>query len=228
MKVLFVGEGPQDVGSPEFAPGVRPATGVIPILARRVCPEIGDDSVCIFWREVPVLPLKKKKMRGWAAKVRSSVALAVKNVCDGAVCVADRDRDEDRLSAMGQGALEAAAVVEPDHRIVCGVAVESIEAWILGVPAAIAIVLGLEVAEIQQHYRMAEIEELYQNSEKGEKRPKDLLEKLARLKNQTADSRFREQVASNADVAALERNCPSGFKPFAEKLRAAFGPRPQP
>jgi hypothetical protein len=221
MKVLFVGEGPHDVGPPDFAPGVRAATGVMPTLARRVCPAIGGDSVSIFWREIPVLPARPK-LKGWAAKVRSSIALAVRNQCDGTVCVADQDRDADRLPAMNDGASAAAS----DHRIACGVAIESIEAWILGAPTAIASVLEVTLAEVQKHYRLKDVEDFYQNSDKAEKRPKDLLDRIAEIEHRTAGTSFREEVAQRADVSDLERNCPQGFKPFADKLRAVFGPRP--
>jgi len=220
MKVLFVGEGSHDVGSPGFAPEVRAATGIVPTLARRVCPAIGEESVSIFWREVPVLPMKPK-LNGLAAKVRSSIALAVKNQCDGTVCVADQDRDTDRLPAMNEGVSAAGS----DHRIVCGVAIESIEAWVLGAPTAIASVLTVAVAEVQKHYRLKDVEDLYQNSDKAERRPKDLLDRIAEVKHQTAGTSFRHEVAQRADVAELERNCSQGFKPFADKLRAAFGPR---
>jgi hypothetical protein len=225
MKVLFVGEGPHDVGSPDFAPGVRAASGVIPILARSVCPQVGTDSVSIFWREVPVLPLKKKKMRGWSAKVRSSIAIAVKNNCVGTVCVADRDREDDRLAAMEDGMREASEGLGLTHPSVCGTAVESIEAWVLGVPTALASVLGLDVAAIQKQYHVGAVEGLHQRSEKAEKRPKDLLEKVANLRGKSATTDFRQDVATAADVAELERHCPQGFKPFADKLRAAFGLR---
>ncbi len=70
-----------------------------------------------------------------------------------------------------------------------------------------------------------QVETFYQRSEKEEKRPKDLLEKVALLKGRSAGTEFRETVAAAADVAELEKHCPQGFKPFAEKLRAAFGPR---
>jgi hypothetical protein len=221
MKVLFVGEGPHDVGPPDFAPGVRAATGVMPTLAQRVCPAIGGDSVSIFWREIPVLPAKPK-LKGWAAKVRSSIVLAVKNQCDGIVCVADQDRDADRLTSMNNGASAAGS----DQKIVCGVAIESVEAWVLGAPTAIASVLDVAIGDVQKHYRLKDVEDFYQNSDKPEKRPKDLLDRIAGVKNRTAGTSFREEVAQRADVSELERNCPQGFKPFAGKLRAAFGSRP--
>ena len=44
MKLLFVGEGPHDVGPPDFAPDVRAATGVTR-----------------FWRDLSALQSQMKK-----------------------------------------------------------------------------------------------------------------------------------------------------------------------
>jgi hypothetical protein len=116
--------------------------------------------------------------------------------------------------------------VSADHRAACGVAVESIEAWTLGAPEAIAAVLGEEPATIRVHYKPHHAESFYQHSGKPEHRPKDLLGSLAQLGYRKPDAEFREEVALHTDVDALAAVCPRGFKPFAERLRAAFGPQP--
>jgi hypothetical protein len=219
MKVLFVGEGKHDIGRPEFAVEIRPAQGVVPTLARRVCPYIHESSVAIGWTEVPVLR-QKPNLKGLAVKVRSSIALAVRHDCDGIVCVHDSDGEDDRLTDMTAG-----AAVDPTQRIVCGLAIKSIEAWTLGDPAAIANVLGVEVAEIRTHYRLQDVEEFSEGSGKPEKQPKRILSQLAALKHRTADVVFRQEIAENTDPAELAKNCANGFKPFAERLAAVFGPR---
>ncbi len=130
MRVLFVGEGPNDVGTPDFAVQPRSAAGVVSALARRVCPEaIADDSASIFWRELPALPPKGKTSRGWTAKARSAVLLAFKSGCQATVCVADCDGEPDRLQAMQEGAEAGNRGVGEGQVTVCGLAVETIEAW---------------------------------------------------------------------------------------------------
>ena len=53
MKVLFIGEGPHDIGAPNSNPNQpRPARGTIPILARRVCAGIAPESIALAWREI--------------------------------------------------------------------------------------------------------------------------------------------------------------------------------
>jgi hypothetical protein len=193
---------------------------VVPALSRRLCPAIDEQSLAIFWREIPVLNLEKKH-KGLAAKVGSAIILACKHGCAGTVCVADNDDDDGRLARLEQGMTAA-----PDsHAIVCGVAVQSIEAWTLGAPEALAQVLGVEVALVQQTYKVRDVEEFKKSSGKADKRSKDLLEKIAALKHQTDSTEFRETVASYTDVALLQQRCPTGFRPFAEKLVTAFAPR---
>jgi hypothetical protein len=228
VKVLFVGEGPQDIGTPRFDPQPRPARGVVCTLARKVCPEIAADSLALAWREIPVFD-KDARKRGLERKVARAIALsAIKFGCVGTVCVTDHDRDERRLSAMDEGRAQGLQVAGPGHQAVCGVAVEFVEAWTLGDPEAIAAVLEESASTIRQKYREAKVEDLYQNSGKPENRPKDLLEQIASLKRRKDCAEFREEVAAQTQVAALEKTCSRGFKPFAERLRAAFGPRATP
>lgn len=53
MKVLFIGEGPHDIGAPSSNPDQpRPARGVIPTLARRVWEGIAPESIALAWSEL--------------------------------------------------------------------------------------------------------------------------------------------------------------------------------
>ena len=226
MKVLFVGEGPNDVGSPSFAPRPSPVDGFVPRLARKLSPGISK-CVGLFWREIPVLNREKRK-RGFAAKVASAIVLAELDGCDGTICVTDQDGDVDRLPAMEEGATRGLRTAKRGHRTACGVAIESIEAWVLGVPTAVASVVGVEKDQVLSHYKLAQVEELNPRSGEPKKRSKDLLDKIAACGNQSnaKDSTpWREDIADAADIDELCTNCPNGFKPFAEKLQAAFGPR---
>jgi hypothetical protein len=100
MRVLFVGEGAQDIGTPQFNPQPRPARGTVPTLARKVCPVIAEDSVALAWTEIPLFDRKARK-RGLEVKVERAILLSVlKFHCAGTVCVADQDRDAGRLAAL--------------------------------------------------------------------------------------------------------------------------------
>ena len=223
MKVLFVAEGPNEIGHPDMAPHPRPARGVVPILTNKVAANVDVESLAIFWREIPILP-KEGKRRGWTAKVAAAMLLAWRNGLKGTICVSDKDRDDDRLPTMEAGMVRGRNAIPGAHPAVCGVAVESIESWTLGAVSALATVLKVDCAAIHQNYKVADVEDFYQRSGKPEKRPKELLERIAQLGNETDSTEFRERVAYVTAIDELTKSCPRGFKPLAEKLRSAFGP----
>jgi hypothetical protein len=221
MKVLFIGEGRHDIGDStgDFEP--RPAKGSIPTLARQVCPAIAEDSPALAWREVSRFHPDAKK-HGFQHKVAGAILVSVRRFnCAGTVCVADQDRDPDRLVQLEAGS-ERGRKLFPNHPVACGVAVESVEAWTLGVPEAIAAELRIDPQAVRQEYPHFRIEELYEKSGKPEHRPKALLERIAALGDQEDCTTLREAVALRTDIGALEVACKEGFKPFADQLRSVL------
>jgi hypothetical protein len=76
VKVLFVGEGNNDIGeASEEANQPRPASGVIPTLARKVCPVIDANSIALAWTEIRRFNPAGHK-RGLAPKVAAAALLA--------------------------------------------------------------------------------------------------------------------------------------------------------
>jgi hypothetical protein len=225
MRVLFIGEGSHDIGAPVFAPEARAASGVIPSLTRRTCPAIAEDSVALTWREIPILD-RRKRGRGFAAKVKSAILLSAERFqLAGTVCVADQGRDGTRLPAMEEGRMCGLDLVRVPHVAACGVAVESIEAWTLGAPEAIARVLEMDPRDVQSHYRLRNVESFYEHSGKPELRPKEILRNICAEAHVQDSTELRTAIGECTDIEVLKRNCPLGFRPFAEKLEAAFGPR---
>ena len=224
MKVLFVGEGDHDIGPQEHGAGPRTARGVVPTLSRKVVPSIDEGCKALAWRELPRFEASARK-KGFAAKVAAAVLVSSRRFdCEATVCVADRDRDAGRLALMAEGKDRARQLVGDSHRIACGVAIESVEAWTLGAREAIAEELGLEPEAVRNEYPKADVESLHEKSGRPKHRPKALLEQIAQLKGRSDSSEFREAVAARTDVDALMKACPQGFKPFAEELRTAFSP----
>ncbi len=222
MKTLFVGEGPHDIGNPGSDPfQPRPAQGVIPILARKVCPSISPESVSLAWKEIARFNPQGKK-RGFESKVPAAVLVAGRFSCSGSVFVADRDGDPSRYDGLKAG-VNRTKEIFPQHPIAFGLAVESIEAWTLGVPNKIAEGLGVDVLQVQAEYpRGVHVEEMSERSGKEEHRPKKLLEQITQLKHRSASTEFRQAVAERTEIAELEKACPKGFQPFAGQLRGAF------
>ncbi|MCI0637664.1 MAG: hypothetical protein L0Y72_28745 [Gemmataceae bacterium] len=220
MKVLFVGEGRHDIGDPNpnaFSP--RLARGTIPTLAKRVIPEISSDSVAIAWTELRRFNPAAKK-RGYPAKVAAAVLVAQRRFgCPATILVTDRDGDMCRSAQLKDGT-ERAQQLFPQHRIVWGVAIESVEAWTLGVPDCIAAELDVEVDAVRRCYPAGvAVEALFERSGKEDHRPKRLLERVANLKHRSDSTEFRQAVAERTDTSALEMACPEGFVPFAHQLR---------
>jgi len=226
VKVLFIGEGPHDIGAPSPNPNQpRPARGVVPTLARRVWSGIAADSIALAWREISRFNLSAQK-RGYSAKVAAAALLAARKFdCRATVAIADRDREDGREAQLEDG-VDAAQRLFPQHPAIWGLAVESVEAWTLGAPDAIAAELGVDVELVRKQYpRGAHVESLFEQSGKPDHRPKQLLERIAQLKYRNDSTEFREAIAEKTDMTALAQACPQGFAPFAERLRKAFGKR---
>jgi hypothetical protein len=215
MKLLFVGDGPHDVGHDPLQQDVFAASGVIPTLVRRVGVAVDADSKATWWRR-----LTRFSKKGLEGKVRAALLIAErKHGCQGVVLVADNDAKdhEHRLETLERGAAEARLPV------VCGLAVQSIEAWTLGAPTAIAQELGVKVEQVREQYPSRSVEELHEHSGKEELRPKVLLQRLALLGHRDDCAEFRQAVAERTIVPELEESCPRGFKPFVKELRSRLG-----
>src|SRR5437867_544706 len=88
---------------------------------------------------------RKSRKSGYPAKITAAALLAVrKHSCAGTVVVADRDGREGRGAEMEEG-VQRAGQQFPGHPVAWGLAVESVEAWTLGVPDQIAEELGVDV-----------------------------------------------------------------------------------
>jgi hypothetical protein len=225
VKVLFVGEGSHDIGESSPTPGnPRPARGTAPALARRIWPAISPESLSIAWREIHRFrsPGHGRPGRGYANKVIAAVLLSERKFgCKATIAVADRDGKQEREVELLDGAERARSVAQY-HPVVWGIAVESIEAWTLGAVDAIAEVLGIDVQLVKEEFPSGvNVEKLKEQSGKPDHRPKPLLERIADLGHRQPSTEFRAAVAERTDIAVLERACPMGFQPFAERLRAA-------
>jgi hypothetical protein len=224
VKVLFVGEGPHEIGHSDTHPDLpRRAGGVLFALARRVSGGISEGSIALQWRDI-VRFNPDARQRGLDRKVAAAVVLGSRRFdCDGTICVHDRDGDTDRLPQMQAGRERGLSLISESHRVVCAVAVESIEAWTLGAPTALAAHLQVDGSTIREACHANHVETFKETSEKIEKQPKRIVRKVAELGDQNDSTDFRILVAERTEVEELKRHCAIGFKPFAEELKAVFG-----
>jgi hypothetical protein len=231
LKILFVGEGPHELGAAQPGYGPRTATGPVPVLARRICPSLGAEHLAIKWNEIQRFPVHQKQLdrdirkSGYQTKVKRAILLgAIVFKCNGTICLADADTaPKDCLEQMRLGQAEGLETVVGHHAAVCGVAFQSVDAWTLGARTSLAAELGVTVEALRQYYPAKHIEELSNQSGKEDHQPKAILEQIASSHRRSANTDFRTAVAERTEIEELEKECPKGFKPFAHDIRRAFG-----
>ena len=221
MKILFVGEGSNDIGRSMPVRDLRPADGVVSALCRKLQPNISIESVAIQWKELSGFP-KDKKKAGYVHKLRAAVEVAAMYNCAGTIAVVDEDNQEDRTQRLYDARDEIMNSHPSSSPIAVGVAVKAIEAWTLADRNALCQHLNIAVEEIEEFYKPAQVESLYQSSDKPEKRSWDILKKIVELANDKDCTDLRVAVATKTDIEVLKRHCPKGFKPFAEDVCSRF------
>lgn len=221
MRLLFVGEGPHDIGRSALSPAEpAPAGGVVPALSRRVVPAIAAESRALRWADIPRFAPSAR--RGFAGKVAAAVLLSQRRFgLDGTVCVADRDRDAGRLHELQTGRERGLSLLTAPHAVVCAVAVESIEAWTLGAGSALSQTLSIPRAELARRLP-SDLESLSEGSGKPERRPKGLLAALCEGAQVQDCADLRARIAEATDIPELARACSQGFAPFVRALKDAF------
>lgn len=125
---------------------------------------------------------------------------------DALVLLIDQDGQDDRSEQI-RSAQDSSLLQLPRAM---SVAVRTFDAWMLADEAALAEVLGCPVN------RQPEPETI--------RDPKEACAGLlANGQNQMAQSEMYAKIAQRLDITVLVSLCPSGFKPFAERVRKVFG-----
>lgn len=223
MRVLVVGEGCTDTGFGSLAGEEKwpdLATGVIPILVRRIlAARLGKDPPgCIF--DGDRLP-RFHRVRGYPAKVCEAILEAHRRGYSAAVIVVDRDTTpgHERLQKLREGRDLAASRVPTPAAV--GVAIEAMEAWLL----ADEVVLG-SALEIKPNPPRGPDPETLSGARGSPDHPKARLAIF--LDQDTNEHRpvieKLEAIASELDPSEIEKRCKRGFKPFADEVRTRLLP----
>jgi hypothetical protein len=93
-----------------------------------------------------------------------------------------------------------------------GVAIKTFDAWMLADEKALSDVLGCVIARQPDPETIRDPKQVCANL-------------LADSENPMAQSDMYAKIAHRLDVAVLVSRCPSGFGPFAERVRRVFGHR---
>jgi hypothetical protein len=218
VRVLFIGEGKND--------------RIVSTLARKVCPAIdelgagGSGFMEIRDRKLDALPKSPGKFskdrllktRGLDAKAARAVVEADRSGFSATVIVVDADEaPENAVELLAEGAAEGRSRLDRPHGFACGLAVQSIEAWTLGAPGALARVLRAALGQLTREYNPSKAES-FSNTSPDDKNGWKLLERITSHAHRADCTEFREEVARETDIAELSRNCPQGFVPFAGQV----------
>jgi dihydrofolate reductase len=201
VKLLVCGEGTSEIGHPEHQ-------GVVETLVRR-CLE--SDARCLTFEVVKVSQLPKDRAQaGEARRARQAIDEARRRQCDGFIFV--RDADGHHVERHRQ--LEAAfSNLEVPH--VVGIAIETLEAWLMSDPDAIRDVLRKRVDVPPRP------ESLW-GRPGGPGHPKFEWNQLCREARYDSGLSTMAAVAERLSIDRARAACPVGFGRFHDQLLRAF------
>ncbi|HWO22523.1 MAG TPA: dihydrofolate reductase [Kofleriaceae bacterium] len=201
MKLLVCGEGTSEIGRPEQA-------GVVETLVRR-CLETDAQRLAFEVVKVSQLP-KDRAQAGEARRARQAIDEARRRQCDGFIYVRDADGHHAERRRQLEDALSS---LEMAH--VIGIAIETLEAWLMSDPDAIQDVLRQAVTV------PAKPESLW-GRPGGPGHPKFEWNQLCREARYDSGLSTMAAVAERLSIDRARAACPEGFARFHDQLLRAF------
>ncbi len=209
-RYLLVGEGPTDLGA--FVDYELLGGAVRIFTLKSLCDQRGLPRAAV---ELAPRPLKaiRKHRHGYAGKVLAAMTEADIEGFDGLIFVMDRDRDTDRLSELRSG-LQAAREAEIPIPTALGLCIETVEAWLLADPAAVAEVLEVPKDQIPPN------PEKLDGKESSGQHPKDIIALLIEKspKEDLDLGQVYGDIAESADLDTVAKACPKGFAAYQKEL----------
>ena len=203
MKLLVCGEGTSEIGRPEQA-------GVVETLVRR-CLEIEARRLTFDVMKVSQLP-KDRARAGEARRARQAADEARRRTCDGFIYVRDADgHDAERRRQLH----DTFADLEVPHAF--GIAVQTLEAWLMSDPDAIRDVL-------RRNVDVPRAPESLWNRPGSAGHPKFEWNQLCRKAGFDEGLSTMAAVADRLSIERARAACPQGFARFHDQLLRAFPP----
>jgi hypothetical protein len=232
VKILVLSEGALDHGdtfdskhAPERAArrsvdGQPDRKGVVTILVRRLLEgklnrEIAESE--IVTRALPRVNRRSTAQSGYEYKVRDAIVEARISKCSAVVIVVDRDstRPGLRLTALAAGRVLADQQGEAlAGKTALGVAVETVETWLLADETALNAAL-----DPRPPAATTPSPELLDGAAGSPKHPKTQLRSLLNRGRREVAWPY-DEIAEQARLDALAARCPLGFAPFAAEVKA--------
>jgi hypothetical protein len=206
MRLLVLSEGARDIGRPDGA-----HEGAVRVLSRRVLEareqrELADHEIV-----ADRLPRPHKSEKGPGARLRLALAAMSARDCESVAIVTDADNYEGRLTAW-TNERDRVERERGEVPVAIGVAVQTVEAWLLADETAIngALTPDPLCATI------AAPEDLWAKA-RTPGHPKAILEALMKSARTPVDAPY-DAITSRARLDQVEKRCPS-FARYAGELR---------
>lgn len=198
MKLLVFGEGPNDVGKP----GSLPESGTLQRLISLVL-----QNIEVSYERMQIMHLGPRRSKGgFQEKVRLAFREAELRNSDALVYVVDQDGDAKREEKLKKARDQQATSIPS----AVGVAIKTIEAWLLADETAIAKAFSSETPSTTK------------NPEKLSD-PKQILQgRLDKIDVWANYSEMYADLAGNTRIEVLRKRCPNGFAPFETELLSLF------
>ncbi len=222
MKMLLVSEGPADVGSLRDLPGENPdrgeRLGAVTVLVRRVLTEnlgVSESDLTIERGYLARVHERSDRVSTYERKIRLAIVEATTRNCTCVSVVIDRDgeRNSSRLGQM-RGGVKAAEQegLALAYRTALGVAIETVEAWLLSDESAINNALNPD--PIQNACAPEKLSGKAGTAEHPKARFLGAVGRARRPRDAPHDA-----VARLIRLELLEQRCPLGFAPYLKELR---------
>ena len=220
MRMLLLSEGSYDIGTRASRADHEQRQGAVRVFVRRILEEHWNrNGIAAVEIDADVLARvheHSSDVSGHERKVHLAIVEAELRNCTCVAIVVDRDgeRNQARLNALSAGRDEAEKKGEAlaQHTAI-GLAIETVEAWLLADEQALTRALNLNPPQQQ----LPAPEEL-DGAPGSDKHPKAVFLSIV-ARTEVAPSDAYDSVAELARLDHVERRCPLGFARFADQLR---------
>jgi hypothetical protein len=224
VRLLLVSEGVLDVGVAVRRGGAHDdgdeRRGAVSVLVRRLLEQKFGRDIQDWEIESAILPrvhARSEVVSGYPRKVCLAIQEAAARGCTSVAIVIDRDRTESgaRLRELRDGRTLAEQQGEPlAYKSAVGVAIETVEAWLLADEKALNDALSLSPPALK-----IEDPEGLDGGPKTSTYPKNVFRELMSRSKAPTKTPY-DDVAQRVQLDVLESRCKGGFAPFAEDVRA--------
>ncbi len=214
VKIAVFGDGAHELRGISAGSGVANETAALCRLVARIAGAPDHiEYVCIPFKKAG--PVHGKAVNDFSRKTKGALFRAKREGCQGAVILIDRDRkpDSQRVKALREGRDALGDVLYPPCAV--GTAIETFDAWMIVDGKAIGAAGGNASIPYGEPEKLG-------GTEGTGKHPKDRAIEIFGGAGELPEK--YAAVADSVDIDMLKKQCPKGFKPFAEEVEQRVAP----